>query len=439
MGGSNSKSELSRRKSFIRRSSQRTLFQTAKRHLASISRRIDKLQSTEKDGQYTDLRSQLEEVQKELDSVSDILKDKHREKYEESQKYLRDTFEKLEAKLRENMGITDIPEENPSQEVRNSIPTPTQEAPPTVPPKPKVQLSLLKVLPTPENSETKGNPLRTPKTPEMENGESELAKTPTEEDIRASRASKYSKFGIQVLPPVLPHTRLTMLLETKRNQSEDSVDTTSPPETPQFDLKKREKYRPSAPGVPQTPSFDSQPPSPAFFRKSESNPNATSPVLKRISGKHTTTEGRAISPLVIPRDPVFQNGTSEPQNNQNLNGYKIIKDAQEYTEHLERQLKQFKGNKDDETYFYLQEGFFQNLMKLDTIDPADDAVLRQEKKLSIKKVEELVKLLDMKVTASLNNEVAAESSDDDVFDEYEPIDKKNSLCSNGKTAVITHL
>ncbi|KAK5640731.1 hypothetical protein RI129_009278 [Pyrocoelia pectoralis] len=284
MGGKIAKPQLQRKKSLskIGRSSQRGLFQKSKLKLSQIQRKLD-------DANCEQLQCELETVEKELKNISDVVKDKHREKYEEILHELEETRQKFEQKFKIPINEVDIGEDR-SEVVQVHTP----DAPEVV---------------EMRKSQVIGN-------------------TPPE--------SPKIKFGVQVIP-AMPRVSQEMLKNT----------------SPTSPIAKEEFAEIRASYVNSTSSKT------VFHSTSIVEDNGVITNVSRISIEQNTIE-------------------------------KVASCVDE----LENAMKYYHGTKGDFEYDVIHDRLVQNLIKLDNFDTNDNPVLKQDKKILIQRIQDLMSILD---------------------------------------------
>uniref|UniRef100_A0A1Y1L3W4 BAG domain-containing protein n=1 Tax=Photinus pyralis TaxID=7054 RepID=A0A1Y1L3W4_PHOPY len=317
MGGKNSKSQLQRNKSIskIGRSSQRGLFQKSKLKLNQIQRRLD-------DDNRDQIQGELNAVEEELGSISEVVKDKHREKYEEILQQVRETRRKFDEKFKVPIKEVQVCEALP-EVVQVHVPDPEV-----------VEVPQTELVAPPESPKiTSGVPMLPAEVVEMRQTESVTSATPP--------GSPKIKFGVQVMPVAPPRISQEMLKNT----------------LPTSPIAKEEFAEIRASYVNSTRSKT------IFRSASIVEENGVVRNVQEISVEQTTSSN-------------------------------TIDNVRHLVDELENSMRYFHGTKGDFEYDQIHDRLVQNLVKLDNFDTDDNPVLKQEKKILIQRIQELLGILD---------------------------------------------
>lgn len=317
MGGKNSKSQLQRKKSIskVGRSSQRGLFQKSKLKLNQIQKRLD-------DDNREQIQGELNAVEEELASISEVVKDKHREKYEEILRQVQETRRKFDDRFK--VPVKEV-------QVREALPEVVQVH---VPDPEVVEVPQSGVVTPPPGSPKIAFGVKVP--PEVV----EMRQTEVVTGAPPPGSPKI-KFGVQVMPVAPPRISQEMLKNT----------------LPTSPIAKEEFAEIRASYVNSTSSKT------IFRSASIVEENGVVRYVEQISAEKTTNSN-------------------------------TIDNVRHLVDELEDSMKYFHGTKGDFEYDQIHDRLVQSLVKLDNFDTDDNPVLKQDKKILIQRIQELLGILD---------------------------------------------
>ncbi|KAF5288551.1 hypothetical protein FQR65_LT12004 [Abscondita terminalis] len=303
MGNKFSGPQLQRNKSLstFGRSSQRGLFQKTKAKLKTIEKKI------QRETNHDEIRNELEAIEKELLNVSNTIKEKNKDRYEEIMKYFGEVQSKVSEKREEIKLEGDAKEvmvEDAAKEVK---------------------------------AEGKAKEVQVNDTEDVE------IRKPIEFYERPSSPS--IKFGVQVMP-IKPRVSQELL---KRNTIPNS-------EEAKIEFQKIRAMSSDAKVYTQS--------------------TITTSVMKDGVIQEYSTRTSLEGPFQLKSD---------------LNQVEKIRTA---VDELEGMIKYFHGTKQDEEYQTLRSKLILNSAKLENIEPLDHPVMKQERKILIQRIQELLQILE---------------------------------------------
>ncbi|KAF2906054.1 hypothetical protein ILUMI_00117 [Ignelater luminosus] len=385
MGGKNSKTELNRSKSFstFGRSSQRSLFQKSKLALNQINKKL-KNDSINHD----EIKAQLEKVEKDLCEISPTVKEKNHQKHEDVLKYFQETkkqFEEKAQRIEQTLQAEQTPPEAEDSKPENT------ENPQTV------ELKLIKVFHSSENLNVEAR-----NDVSKDEEDVELRKPSDTKKgldiIEEVATSPKVKFGVQVMP-IDPRVSQQLL---KRN-------TLPVNEAPKEEFKKIRNISDSG--------------------------------VSEWKEKHEKFQANISYPSSPSADKKMELGTLEKRE-LDATALKTIESITKDVDDLENNLKYFKGKKWDTNYMELHKLLINNLIQLDNVQVHGDSVVKQERKIVVKRIQELIKILEClgeQEENSSNEENEEVDSNEGLNNKSEKIVKKQEEIINleGKPVTAT--